>query len=280
MHDLIKDKVGKLRAEDKGFDRLCEDLANLGGLVVAFSGGVDSTFLLAVASEILGEKAIALTVHSPYIANWEIDEAKALTSMLGVEHVMLEVGVPEIIENNPVDRCYLCKGVIFSSIKAFAASRGIHTVADGSNADDTKDYRPGMRALKELAIASPLLENGITKDQIRSWSKTLGLETWDKPPYACLLTRLPYGTPIVDSDLRMIEAAEHYLIKRGIRAVRVRKHGDVARIEVDVTEMHKLLDQVIMKETAVALKALGFAHVALDLEGYTMGSFNKEVGSS
>lgn len=280
MRNLIKDKVDKLRVEDKDFNRLCDNLEALDGLVVAFSGGVDSTFLLAVASEILGDQAIALTVHSPYIANWEIDEAKELTSVLGVEHVMLEVGVPEIIESNPVDRCYLCKGVIFSSIKKFAASRGINTVADGSNADDTKDYRPGMRALKELAIASPLLENGITKDQIRAWSKTLGLETWDKPPYACLLTRLPYGTPIVDSDLRMIEAAEHYLIMRGIRAVRVRKHGDVARIEVDVAEMHKLLDREVMKETAVALKSFGFAHVALDLEGYTMGSFNKEVGSS
>jgi len=265
----------ELCREDVKFNTLCEKIKQYEKMVVAFSGGVDSTFLVKVAKDILGDQVIALTVISPYIANWEIEEAKALTNHHGIRHQFIEVGIPEEIKNNPVDRCYLCKGKIFSAIKAYGKEYGFDVVTDGSNADDTKDYRPGMRALSELDIKSPLLECGITKDEIRGWSKALGLETWDKPPYACLLTRLPYETIVNLDDLRMIEAAESYLIKNGIRAVRVRKHDLLARIEIETSELYKIMDIERMKTVAFELKRIGFEHVTLDLEGYTMGSFNK-----
>ena len=277
MSEIESKNTNQLRIEDAKFDTLCKEIEAYEKLVVAFSGGVDSTFLIKVATDLLGDKAMALTVKSPYIANWEIEEAKSLTEQYGIEHRFIEVGIPEEINDNPTDRCYLCKGKIFSTIQAFAVENGINIVADGSNADDTKDYRPGMRALAELGIKSPLLICGVTKDEIRKWSKALGLETWDKPPYACLLTRLPYGTIVDVKELRMIEAAEAYLIKSGIRAVRVRKHGGIARIEIDTQEIAKIFDVERMKSIAEALKSFGFEHVTLDLEGYTMGSFNKGV---
>lgn len=274
--DLIT--VSMLRKADEKFNKLCEVIEQYNGLVVAFSGGVDSTFLVKVASEILGEKAIALTVISPYIAQWEIEEARELTNHLGINHRFIEVGIPEEIKNNPVDRCYLCKGKIFGTIKAFASEMGIDVVADGSNFDDTKDYRPGMRALAELEIQSPLMTCEITKEEIRAWSKLLALETWNKPPYACLLTRLPYNTLVDVSELRMIESAEAYLIGRGIRAVRVRKHGNIARIEIETSEIEKVFNVQTMREISEVLKSFGFEYVTLDLEGYTMGSFNRNVG--
>lgn len=269
--------VEALRAQFPKFDSLCTKLESYKKLAVAFSGGVDSTFLIKVASDVLGQNALAITVNSPYIANWEIEEAKELTDRYGIKHLFIEVGIPEEITNNPKDRCYLCKGKVFSTIKANAEEMGISIVADGSNADDTKDYRPGMRALSELGIQSPLLECDVTKDEIRQWSKMLALETWDKPPYACLLTRLPYGTMVDMEDLRKIEAAEAYMIGRGIRAVRVRKHEGIARIEIEKNELPKIFDVAIMSEIAAELKRIGFEHVTVDLEGYTMGSFNKGV---
>ena len=269
--------VEALRAQFPKFDSLCTKLESYKKLAVAFSGGVDSTFLIKVASDVLGQNALAITVNSPYIANWEIEEAKELTDRYGIKHLFIEVGIPEEITNNPKDRCYLCKGKVFSTIKANAKEMGISIVADGSNADDTKDYRPGMRALSELGIQSPLLECDVTKDEIRQWSKMLALETWDKPPYACLLTRLPYGTMVDMEDLRKIEAAEAYMIGRGIRAVRVRKHEGIARIEIEKNELPKIFDVAIMSEIAAELKRIGFEHVTVDLEGYTMGSFNKGV---
>lgn len=269
----------QLRASNDRFERLCQEILSYGKMVVAFSGGVDSTFLIKVSTLLLGESASALTVHSPYIATWEIDEAVALSKEHGFKHHIMEVGMPSIIADNPTDRCYLCKGEIFSTIKSYAASLGVSVVADGSNADDTKDYRPGMRALSELDIKSPLMACGITKDEIRSWSKQLGLETWDKPPYACLLTRLPYGTMIDVNDLRMIESAEAFLIQKGIRAVRVRKQGGLARIEIEKNELHKVFDVEVMNDISTHLKGFGFEQVTLDMGGYVMGSFNKGVVS-
>jgi uncharacterized protein len=266
-----------LRNSDEKFERLCQKIESYGKMVVAFSGGVDSTFLIKVATLLVGDSAIALTVRSPYIANWEIMEAMELSKQHHFSHHFIEVGIPSVIADNPIDRCYLCKGKIFSTIKAYAAEQGIQVVADGTNVDDTKDYRPGMKALSELEIQSPLMECEITKDEIRAWSKELGLETWDKPPYACLLTRLPYGTTIDVNDLRMIEASEAYLIKKGIRAVRVRKQGGLARIEIERNELHKIFDLTVMSDIATHLKGLGFEQVTLDMEGYVMGSFNKDV---
>ena len=267
----------ELRIENPKLDQLCASVEKLEKIAVAFSGGVDSTFLIKIAKECLGDSAIAVTVNAPYIAKWEIDEAKELTSSLDVRHHFIELGISDEVLDNPEDRCYKCKKIVFSKIIEFATSEGFPTVADGSNADDKKDYRPGMKALDELAVKSPLLENDITKEEIRLWSKALGLETWDKPPYACLLTRLPYNTIVDFKSLEMIERAEKTIIDLGIRAIRVRKHDDIARLEIDKEEMHKILNLELMSEIAEALKTIGFEYVTLDLGGYTMGSFNRSI---
>lgn len=267
----------ELRNEYPKLDKLCLSVEKMEKLAVAFSGGVDSTFLIKIAKECLGDSTIAVTVNAPYIADWEIDEASALTSSLGVRHHFINLGISDLILNNPEDRCYKCKKIVFSQIIEFAASEGFSTIADGSNADDKKDYRPGMKALDELKVKSPLLENEITKDEIRSWSKALGLETWDKPPYACLLTRLPYNTIVDLRSLEMIEKAEKTIIDLGIRAIRVRKHGDIARLEIGNEEMHKILNLELMSEIAEALKKIGFEYVTLDMGGYIMGSFNRSI---
>lgn len=269
--------IRELRIKNPKLDQLCISIEKLEKLAVAFSGGVDSTFLIKIAKECLGDSAIAITVNAPYIAGWEIDEAKALTNHLDVRHHFIELGLSDEILNNPEDRCYKCKKIVFSKIIEFAASEGFLTVADGSNADDKKDYRPGMKALDELQVKSPLLENDITKEEIRTWSKALGLETWDKPPYACLLTRLPYNTIIDSRSLEMIERAEKTIIDFGIRAIRVRKHDDIARLEIGKDEMHKILNLDLMSEIAQTLKAIGFEYVTLDMGGYTMGSFNRSI---
>ena len=266
-----------LRQDHLKLNALCNFIAEKKSMAIAFSGGVDSTFLAYVAHEILGNQMLAITVNAPYVATWEIDEAVEWTTQLKVPHMFLEVGIDVSILNNPADRCYLCKKVIFSRIQNIALEHGFSVVADGSNADDVLDYRPGMKALSELKIESPLMACNITKDEIRQWSKALGLSTWDKPPYACLLTRLPYGTQIETSDLRQIEAAESFMFSKGFKAVRVRKHGDLARVEIAKSKLSEALDVALMREISMALKALGFQYVTLDLEGYETGSFNKAI---
>ena len=272
-HLDMKLKVEALRTENLKFEMLCKHLEEKNSIVVAFSGGVDSTFLVAVAS-VVAKRVMALTVRSPYIATWEIDEAVDLTQVLKLKHHILEAEIPETIKYNPSDRCYLCKREIFSKIKAVAEQENYDVVCDGSNYDDLGDYRPGMRALKELEIESPLLKCEVTKAEIRAWSKKLALETWDKPPYACLLTRIPYDTLVEPEALEMIEKSEAFIIGLGIRAIRVRKHGDLARVEVDEKEMFKMLNPEVMPIIATTLKSFGFNYVTLDLAGYKMGSFN------
>ncbi|WP_407646429.1 ATP-dependent sacrificial sulfur transferase LarE [Fusibacter ferrireducens] len=272
-HSSLKSKIDELRKNDPKFEMLCKYLEEKPSIVVAFSGGVDSTFLVAVAS-VVSRRVMALTVRSPYIATWEIDEAVDLTKVLKLEHRILEAEIPETIKYNPSDRCYLCKHEIFSKIKVIAEREKYDVVCDGSNFDDLGDYRPGMRALKELEIESPLLNCQVTKAEIRAWSKKLELETWDKPPYACLLTRIPYDTLVEPEALKMIEKSEAFVIGLGIRAIRVRKHGDLARVEVDEKEMHKMLKPEIMSQISETLKSFGFNYVTLDLSGYKMGSFN------
>jgi len=259
------------------YNNLINYLKDLGSVAVAFSGGVDSTLLLKAAKEALGDNAISITVVSPYIPKWEIEEAKELANNIGIKSYFLEVPMLEEIRFNPEDRCYICKKSVFNKIKYLAREKGIKYIVDGTNADDTKDYRPGMRALKELEVKSPLLENAINKDEIRILSKELQLDTWDKPAYACLLSRIPYNQEIKKEDLVRIEKAEVYMMKLGFRAVRVRSHGNLARIEVPQKERMKLFNERILDKVSKELKDLGFKYVTVDIEGYKMGSLNAEI---
>ncbi|AOY75916.1 ATP-dependent sacrificial sulfur transferase LarE [Clostridium formicaceticum] len=258
------------------YKKLLEYIKSLESVVIAFSGGVDSTFLLQAAKEALGDQAMALTIKAPFHLQWEIEETKELTTQLGISHVIIEhKEIPDEIQYNPSDRCYLCKKKVFQGILDFAKENNFLYVADGTNFDDTKDYRPGMKALKELNVVSPLLEVGFTKDEIRQMSKILSLPTWDKPAYACILTRIQYGQKIIEEDLRKVEKAEKYLIDLGFPVARVRLHDQLARIEVAPDRLKDLLEEKQMKKISVDFKAMGFQYVTVDLEGYRTGSQNE-----
>ena len=259
----------------KKYDKLIRSLEKLDGLAVAFSGGVDSVFLLHAAHQALGKKVLALTVNSPYIPDWEIDEAKQIARDKGIEHHIIDVPVPEQILNNPVDRCYLCKMFLFTMLGDFAKKNGYKRLADGTNVDDTKEHRPGMKALGELKILSPLLESGFSKVDIRNASKAMDLYTWEKPAYACLLTRIPYNTRINEEVLRRIERAETFLIELGIRAVRVRTHDKLARIETEPRYIEKIFREGLPGKISKQLKRYGFSYVTLDMEGYRTGGINE-----
>ncbi|WP_050608360.1 ATP-dependent sacrificial sulfur transferase LarE [Clostridium niameyense] len=257
------------------YKELITYLKNLKSVAVAFSGGVDSTLLLKACKEALGDNAIAVTVASPYVPKWEIEEAKELVKEMGIKSFFIEVPILEEIRSNPENRCYLCKKAIFNKIKLLAKENGVEYVVDGTNADDIKDYRPGLKALRELEIKSPFLENSITKEEVRAFSKELGLKTWNKPAYACLLSRIPYNQNIDENDLNRVEKSELYLMNLGFKGVRVRSHGDLARIEVQKNDREKLIDGNILDNISIELKRLGFKYVTLDLEGYKMGSLNE-----
>lgn len=262
--------------KDEKYGNLIRYLKGLESVVIAFSGGVDSTFLMQAAKESLGDNVLAVTIVSPYIPTWEVKEAKELVKDLSVKHELVEVPVIlDDIKNNPEDRCYLCKKFVFTKIKELQKEKGFKYVIDGTNLDDTKDYRPGMRALKELEVVSPLLENNIGKADIRRFSKELGLVTWDKPAYACLLSRIPYNQEIKFEDLRKIEDAEMFLMKLGFAGVRVRSHNDLARIEVQKQDRVRICNDELMDKISNKFKELGFRYVTLDLQGYKMGSLNK-----
>lgn len=260
------------------YKRLLAYIENLESVAVAFSGGVDSTFLAYAVREALGDQAVAITVDSPYIPRWEIDEAKVLAKEIGIRHVILPATIHESIAHNPSNRCYLCKKVIFSSILEEAKRQGVKVVVDGSNMDDTKDYRPGLAALHELNVRSPLMACEWTKEMIRKSSKEVGLTTHDKPAYACLLTRLPYDTTITQEELERIEKSEVYLMTLGFRAVRVRSHGQLARIEVARNMRKKLFDEALLDKISHTLKTYGYDYVTIEASGYTMGSFNQQIG--
>lgn len=250
------------------YKELLQYLEELQQAALAFSGGVDSTFLLAAAKEALGDSVIAITIDTPYIPRWELKEAAGICKSIGIRQEIIKLKIPENIKDNPSNRCYLCKGNIFSVLVKKSEELGINTVLDGTNADDKAELRPGMRALKELGIKSPLHELGIGKDLIREWSKELGLPTWDKPAYACLLTRVPHNTTIREEELKRIEKAETFLHSIGFRAVRVRSHGDLARIELPPDKIREAMGEVAGEKISAALKELGFEYISVDITGY------------
>ena len=260
--------------DEPGYRDLVELLRGLGSVAVACSGGLDSSLLLAAAHATLGERVLALTAMTPYMASWEIAEARELTATLGMRHQVLELPLAAEIAHNPPDRCYRCKLKLFSELKAIATAEGCAWLADGSNRDDLHDYRPGMRALRELEIRSPLLEAGLGKAEIRRYAHALKLPVWNKPAYACLLTRLPHDAEVRPELLRRVEAAERALLALGFGTVRVRCHDDLARIEVDRADQARLLDETMADQVVAALTDCGFRHVTLDLQGYRRGSFN------
>jgi uncharacterized protein len=254
--------------EDPKYAHLIKYLRQLGDAALAFSGGVDSTFLLKASRDALRDKVIAITVNSPYIPDWEIDEAKNITAQLGVKHIILEAPLPDKIVNNPPDRCYLCKTYIYTKLREVAKEHGIKNLIEGTNSDDSEHERPGMKALRDLDVISPLKEAGFTKKDIRRYSWINNLPTWDKPAYACLLTRIPYNTPVEADNLKRIEKAEKYLIDLGFRSVRVRVHDDLARIETEPGSIKKIFQENLMEKISYELKNYGFKYVTLDLEGY------------
>jgi uncharacterized protein len=258
---------------------LIEYLKSKGRLAIAFSGGVDSTFLAYAAKAALGENAVIITVDSQYIPRWELEESKKLSRFININHDIVKLdNIPENVKYNPEDRCYLCKKVIFNLILERAKGLGFNKLADGSNYDDTMDYRPGLKALNELNVFSPLLEMRWTKSEIREMSKRIGLPTYDKPAYACLLTRIPYGYEINADVLKRIETSEVYMMQVGFRKVRVRYHGDLARIEVDSQDRYKLFDENLLDDISYTLKGYGFTYVTFEASGYETGSFNKQIG--
>lgn len=251
--------------DDMKYKKLTDLLRSMGRVVLAFSGGVDSTFLLMAAKETLGDDVKAVTFKSPYVPDWETEEAIDFASKLGVEHEVIEMPLIDEIRSNPPDRCYLCKKAIFTAITALAKNQGYETVIDGTNLDDLDDYRPGLRALKELNVRSPLMECGITKQEVRDFSKEAGLGTWDKPAYACLLTRIPYGTLLREEDIIKIRNSEKFMMDMGFGGFRVRSHGDLARIELERKDLDRFLEEPVLKKITNALKQYGFQYVTLDL---------------
>jgi uncharacterized protein len=255
-------------------------LAECQSAAIAFSGGVDSTFLLAVAKEAVRERIVAITVMAPMTPDREIRESYKIAKDLGVEQIV--TGASDIIDldvfnENPADRCYHCKLHFFAVILDAAEDVGLECVMEASNADDTKDYRPGLKAVEEIGVRSPLIEAGFTKDEIRALSKEMGLVTWDKPSMACLASRVPYGEPVTLEKLEQIEKGEQILVAEGFRLCRLRHHGTFARIEVPLEDIERLSRENVWARIAVAILELGFERVEIDPKGYRTGSLNEAL---
>ncbi|HEY1266040.1 MAG TPA: ATP-dependent sacrificial sulfur transferase LarE [Candidatus Binatia bacterium] len=259
--------------------RLTEIVAAADNLLVAFSGGVDSTFLLKVAHQTLGERAVGLTAASPTAPPGELESAAELAHLIGCRHIVIdshELDNPSFTEN-PVNRCFFCKDELYRICREQAAQLGFSVIADGTNLDDLKDHRPGLKAAKEQRIRHPLVEAGMTKDDIRRLSRDFGLPTWDKPAIACLTSRFPYGVEINLERLGKIAACEKTLKELGFREFRVRYHEDLVRIEAGAAEIDRLLDRGTRAAIVTRFKEIGFTYVSVDLEGYRTGSMNEGI---
>jgi uncharacterized protein len=264
---------------DKHLKRLRKILRDLDSILVSFSGGVDSSFLLHVAHEVLGDQAQAITFVSPFLSGIERERATFFCEEQGIKQIILEADPLEVeqISSNPPDRCYHCKRQLYSEALAQARKMGIFHLVDGTQLSDASDHRPGHRALEELGIRSPLMESGLDKEQVRLLSKELGLSSWNLPPMACLASRIPYGTPISPQVLTRIEAAEEFLFNEGFNLVRVRDHHRMARIELALDEMERFNDRDLRDRLVSHFRSLGYVAVTLDLEGYRTGRLNELI---
>lgn len=265
---------GKIGMNTK-YEKLKEYLKELKSVAVAFSGGVDSTFLLKVAHDVLGDNAIAVTARSCSFPERELNEAKAFCKKEGINHIIVESEELNIdgFSQNPKNRCYLCKTELFTKMRQTVEKLGIENIAEGSNTDDNGDYRPGLIAVQEQGIKSPLRYAELSKNEIRELSKKLGLNTWDKQSFACLSSRFVYGETITEEKLKMVDKAEQLLLDLGFTQVRVRIHDTMARIEIKKAEFPKILE--VSDKVYAYLKSLGFTYVSLDLGGYRTGSMNE-----
>jgi uncharacterized protein len=274
---MVKTNAEKIEMQNEKYQKLKEILAGLGSIVVAYSGGTDSSLVLKVAHDILGDQAIAMTAVSASLPASERFEAVQVARQIGAQHILVEsaeTSDPAYLENTP-NRCFFCKKETYGKLAAYAEQHGFHAIVDGTNADDTGDFRPGRKAAGEFHVRSPLLEAGFTKAEIRSLAKELGLPNWDKPAAACLSSRIPYGTIITLESLSQVERAEALLHNLGLGQLRVRHHGPVARIEAEPEDFPRLLEH--RQEIVTSLKAIGYTFVSLDLAGFHSGSMNAGI---
>lgn len=276
---MVESIIGREASPEEKLRALQQYFKELGSVAVAFSSGVDSTFLLKVAHDTLGDKAFALTARSSSYPVRETKEAEEFCRKEGIKQIIYhadELSVPGFKEN-PKNRCYICKKSLFTALKQKAAENGTENLAEGSNLDDDGDYRPGLMAVAELGVLSPLRVCSLTKEEIRGLSRKLELPTWDKPSYACLASRFVYGETITEKKLSMVDQAEQMLFELGFRQSRVRIHGTMARIEILPSDFSRLVEPEVREKVVHALKKSGFSYVTMDLAGYRMGSMNETI---